>query len=305
MIRFKKLGYIALNVTDVERSLEFYRDVIGLGQTGPVQDGVAFLTTGSDYHNIMLFPSDKPGVKRVGFEMEDLNQLDNAFHLLKEKGLNPVEVSAEERAKLKIGKAIRFRDPNGLMLELFAGMMQRAEAFKPNPIKINQLDHVVFKVPNFEETLKFYTDTLNFKVSDYRYKPTGDLYFAFMRCFPNPYHHSFGLVEADQLSFFHLAFKVTDIDDIGRGRNRLINQDVPVVFGPGRHKASESIFMYFLDPDGLTAEYTLGMEEFPEEGARPPRMLDNTLQTTDQWEGKVDPRTGKVGYVELEETVKV
>lgn len=46
---------------------------------------------------------------------------------------------------------------------------------------------------------------------------------------------------------------------------------MPVVFGPGRRPASTSVFLYFLDPDGMTLEYSFGMEEFPQIGARAPR----------------------------------
>ncbi len=41
------------------------------------------------------------------------------------------------------------------------------------------------------------------------------------------------------------------------------------MFGPGRHPPSESVFLYFLDPDGLTLEYSFGMEEFPERESAP------------------------------------
>ena len=53
---------------------------------------------------------------------------------------------------------------------------------------------------------------------------------------------------------------VTDIDDIGKAVYRARKLDAPIVFGPGRHPPSESSFFYFLDPDGMTLEYSFGME---------------------------------------------
>ena len=47
-------------------------------------------------------------------------------------------------------------------------------------------------------------------------------------------------------------------------RDRLRKAEVPIVYGPGRHPPSGSFFLYFLDPDGMTLEYSHGMEEFPE-----------------------------------------
>lgn len=302
MLRYKRLGYIALNVTDVERSAAFYRDIVGFDLVGEANKHTAFISCTQDNHNIVLYRGERPGFKRIAFEMENREQLELAFEHLTRAGVNPIEVSRTEAAELRLGQAFRFRDPNGIMLELYSGMFHRPHAFVPHPIKFKQLSHVVVRVPDLEKSVRFYREVLNFRISDYRYRPTGEMIFAFMRCFPNPYHHCFGLSQSKdkELKFFHAAFTVTDIDDLGIGRNRLIAHEVPIVFGPGRHLASGSIFMYFLDPDGLTMEYTLGMEEFPEIGAREPRMLDNTHKTTDIWEGKGDPRIGQVGHVEVE-----
>lgn len=298
MIRYKKLGYVALNVTDVERTAEFYRDQVGLDLVSATAAEPALLSCNRDNHNVALYRSREPGFKRVAFEMEDSAQLERAVERLNQAGCRPVEVPKSECATLRLGRAFRFRDADGIQIELYSGEFFRPAAFTPHPIKLLRLSHVVLRVPKLEESVKFYTDVMNFQISDYRYKPTGEMTFAFMRCFPNPFHHSFGLSQAQDLKFFHAAFSVTDIDDMGLGRNRLLAHDVPVVFGPGRHLASGSIFMYFLDPDGLTLEYTLGMEEFAEQAPRAARILDNSRKTTDLWEGKHDPRIGAVGHVE-------
>ena len=67
---------------------------------------------------------------------------------------------------------------------------------------------------------------------------------------------------------------------------------------PGRHMASGSVFQYFSDPDGFTLEYTVGMEEFPIEGGREPRMLDKSYQTTDLWDGERPTNMPDYGLIE-------
>ena len=71
-----------------------------------------------------------------------------------------------------------------------------------------------------------------------------------------------------------------------------------IVFGLGRHPPSESIFLYFLDPDGMTAEYSFGMEEFPVQDARKPRVLPPTQDSVDYWGAERDPRHGSRGSIE-------
>ena len=52
--RYKKLGYVALNVTDMERSVAFYRDMVGLQLNEQVEQGPAFFSCSADHHNVVL-----------------------------------------------------------------------------------------------------------------------------------------------------------------------------------------------------------------------------------------------------------
>jgi 2,3-dihydroxy-p-cumate/2,3-dihydroxybenzoate 3,4-dioxygenase len=88
------------------------------------------------------------------------------------------------------------------------------------------------------------------------------------------------------------------VNDIGRAMNRMRDNNVPIVYGPGRHDISDSIFLYFLDPDALTIEYSFGMEEFAELTARPPRNLPMLPEILDCWGGRPAPDFGKCGLVD-------
>jgi 2,3-dihydroxy-p-cumate/2,3-dihydroxybenzoate 3,4-dioxygenase len=91
---------------------------------------------------------------------------------------------------------------------------------------------------------------------------------------------------------------VSEIDDIGRALARLRKAGVPIVFGPGRHPASGSVFLYWLDPDGMTVEYSFGMEEFPELDARAPRQFPRSPDSLDSWGSHRDPRMASRGSLE-------
>ncbi len=127
---------------------------------------------------------------------------------------------------------------------------------------------MVLHCADHKATEKFFLNKLNFRASD---RIDGAV--TFTRCFPNPLHHSLGLSNSDSNRLHHVNFMVTDMDDIGRALWRMKKNDVPIVFGPGRHPPSESVFLYFLDPDGITVEYSFGMEEFPEVNPREPRLM--------------------------------
>lgn len=295
MVRYAKLGYIALNVTDLERSSDFYGpEVVGLQLSGGDKNERWFRCS-SDHHNVVLCQGKTPGMKRIGWQMENEEQLDMMRSRLKEAGIPIVEVSEEERARLHQGPTFRISEPyTGGTYEYYSMMGDfSGEGFQPTVCKIARLGHVILKTDDFEGATKFHERVLNFKVSDII-----EGFVRFYRCWPNPYHHTFGLEKAPRKGFNHVNFMVTDIDDIGRAIGRFNRKDVKIAWGPGRHPPSGSIFLYYLDPDGMTVEYSFGMEEFPENGAREPRLLLPLPENIDYWDAPRYAKTADVGDVE-------
>ncbi len=296
MIRYKRLGYLALNATNCDRTQAFYRDALGLQAVGGPTEHLRYLRCSDKHHDIVLYPSAQPGLKRIGFEMESAAALDALKLSLTSSGyaFHPIPQTDIEQACT--GTGIRTCEPaTGAMLDFYLDMAPSNESpFVATLAKIQRLGHVVLRSPDYERSITYFRDTLNFKVSD-----SIDDAVTFMRCFPNPLHHSLGIGNGKGKSgLHHVNFMVTEVDDIGRAIWRFAEAGVPVVNGPGRHLPSGSMFLYFLDPDGVTVEYSFGMEEFPEFGARAPRSLPAVRHSFDLWNGPVDPRKSAVGAIE-------
>lgn len=292
--RYRKPGYVALNVTDIDRSIAFYRDLVGLELEGRQGDDVAYLRCGEDHHNLVLYRSALVGMKRMAFALESAHDLDLAADYIGALGWTTREVPADELRQLKQGRTLRFRVPDSnLTFEFYAEMAPGSGAYVPSVANIQRLGHVVIRCANRDAVLSTLIDKLNFRVSDH----FGDQV-AFLRCFPNPFHHSFGVSRGDADGLHHVNFMVTDVDDVGRAMNRMRKAGVEIVYGPGRHDISNSIFIYYLDPDGMTAEYSFGMEEFPEQGARAPRLLPLRPEILDSWGGMPALNFGKRGVIE-------
>jgi 2,3-dihydroxy-p-cumate/2,3-dihydroxybenzoate 3,4-dioxygenase len=291
--RYRKPGYVALNVTDLDRSIRYYIDVVGLKLEA--RDGeAAYLRCSEDHHNVVLYRALVAGIKRMAFQLESDADLEKAEHHIRGLGWPLRQVPVEESAKLRQGRTLRFQIPDSkLTFEFYARMDPGASPYVPTVSQIQRLGHVVIRCANRDAVLQTLTEKLNFKVSDH----FGDQV-AFLRCFPNPYHHSFGVSRGTEDGLHHVNFMVTDVDDVGRAMNRMRKAEVPVVYGPGRHDISNSIFIYFLDPDGLTTEYSFGMEEFPEEAARAPRQLPMKPEVLDAWGGLPAPGFGGKGDIE-------
>jgi 2,3-dihydroxy-p-cumate/2,3-dihydroxybenzoate 3,4-dioxygenase len=289
--RYKKLGYAALTVTDLSRSVRFYSDLIGLDLVEQTAQA-AYLRCSRDHHNLVLYPGTQPGLKRLGFELQGDAEAAKAFDHFQALGLAPQRVPKEQA--LRQGPSFRVREPHcQLEFEYFSATTALAKPYVPTVTQIVRLGHVVIGTADFAGATQTLTRDFGFVVSDFV-----EDRFAFMRCFPNPLHHSLAVGASDKNHLHHINFMVTDIDDVGRAWHRVTKAGVKIAFGIGRHPPSGSVFLYFFDPDGMTVEYSFGMEEFPEVGAREPRMLEPVPESLDTWGAVPDPMFGKCGVIE-------
>lgn len=286
MVRYRKLGRVELNVTSLDRARRFYEEVAGLQYVETGANGEIRLRCDHDHHSIELHESSEAGLRCAGFMLEDVSQFEPLIERLVQAGLDvheTDEATCRSRAQLR---AVRVFEPLvGATVEFYVPLADSARPFQPTVARIQRLGHVVFNTPDAARAVAFWRDVLNFKESD----SVGE-FITFMRCWPNPYHHGIGIAKFERHCLHHVNYMVTEIDDIGRALSRLKAANSDVVFGPGRHPASDSVFLYFLDPDGLTMEYSFGMEAFPEAFPRPPRRIEPSPVSLDYWGSTRDPR---------------
>ena len=291
--RYRKLGYAALTITDLARSLHFYRDLLGLDLVEQGAD-TAYLRCSRDHHNIVLYQGAHPGLRRVGFELESQADAERAFEHFQARGLEPRRVPKAEAQALRQGSSFRVREPHcSVEFEFYGSTTVLARPYEPTVARIARLGHVVVGTSDFAGAYRSLREDFGFAESDFV-----EDRFSFLRCFPNPFHHSFAIGASDSNHLHHVNFMVSDIDDVGRAWHRLNKAGVPIAFGIGRHPPSGSVFLYFYDPDGMTVEYSFGMEEFPEIGAREPRRLEAVPQSLDTWGAVPDAMFGKRGVIE-------
>ncbi len=298
MIRYKKLGYVELNVTDLARARNFYEGMVGLQYVARGEQGEDLYRCSDDHHSIVLHHGREASLKRVGLMLEDESQFGPLRQSLDQHGTPWEEVPAAECARRFLGRAIRMVEPHTrATFEFYVPALNAREAvFTPTLAKIQRIGHVVLWTPRNEEACAYLRDVLNFRKSD----DIGDEA-TFMRPFPSPYHHGIGIFKAERCGLHHVNFMVTEIDDVGRAFNRFRANDVSIAKGIGRHPVSGSVFLYYFDPDGLTLEYSFGMEKFAEVGPRDPKTWPFVPESFDTWGAPRHPDYPAVGGIEAPE----
>nr|WP_042187217.1 VOC family protein [Kibdelosporangium sp. MJ126-NF4]CEL17898.1 2,3-dihydroxybiphenyl 1,2-dioxygenase [Kibdelosporangium sp. MJ126-NF4]CTQ90878.1 2,3-dihydroxybiphenyl 1,2-dioxygenase (EC 1.13.11.39) [Kibdelosporangium sp. MJ126-NF4] len=139
---------------------------------------------------------------------------------------------------------------------------------REDPIQPRKLGHCVVGTTDLEATMRFFTEGLGFKVSDY----IGDKG-AFMRCSVD--HHNVLALAAPVNFLHHTSWQVDDIDDVGRGAAAMLagNPDRHV-WGLGRHHAGSNFFWYLKDPAGNFSEYYADMDCIPEDEIWTPEVFE-------------------------------
>ena len=275
-LRADRLGYVALKVTDMEKSLAFWTEAVQLEITEK-RDDKSFLRGGMQHHWIALHQAEETGLARVGIEVADRETLARFENELGGAGVT-VE-TGEAFQEDHIVEYLRFNDPSGNPLELYSDMVAMATPPRPIAVDILEIQHVVINIEHLGNTEEFYTGLLGMRVSDYIGKM---MFFAHFR---NGWHHGMGfaMTPGQTSGFHHVCFQPPDLDNVMRARARVKKLGYEITLDLLRHGPSGSVGFYFLGPDGV-AEMSYGARLFGEEELFNPRHLSMSPETIDVWQ---------------------
>ena len=118
------IGHVHLKVADIDRSLGFYRDVLGFDLTQRMGDQAAFLSAGGYHHHLGLNtwesrggsppPPGTTGLYHVAIRFPTRKALAHAVSRVLEAQI-PLEGASDHG----VSEAIYLRDPDGNGIELY------------------------------------------------------------------------------------------------------------------------------------------------------------------------------------------
>ena len=164
MPRYRKLGYVALNVSDLARARTFYEGQLGLQPSGEGAHGEAFFRCGFEHHAIALYHGTEPGLKRIGFELETPASVEDAARHFAAEGLEVAELAPGECAALHIGRAFRIVEPfTGATFEFYGAMREFSDPLCRASPRSSASAMSCCKVPDLAGASDFYTGVLGFR----------------------------------------------------------------------------------------------------------------------------------------------
>jgi catechol 2,3-dioxygenase-like lactoylglutathione lyase family enzyme len=121
----RKIGHVVLNVSDLQASLRFYTEILGLKISDVYPDsmrpgGMAFLRVNTDHHGVALIggaaKTERSRLDHFAFEVGSLDEVFRARTWLQKQG---VQIHFEGRRRAGCQFAIEFQDPDGNNLEIY------------------------------------------------------------------------------------------------------------------------------------------------------------------------------------------
>ena len=117
-LHIRELGHVSLFVRDLDAARRFYRDILGLAETGTGKNGrIAFFSAGQRHHDISCElaradgpgpqPKGVPGLYHIAFTVEDIA---TARRWVESHGLVPFG---------EYERGFCVRDPDGHEIELY------------------------------------------------------------------------------------------------------------------------------------------------------------------------------------------
>jgi len=264
---------VVLGVEEVETAKTFYRD-FGLDAVDhapnsaemATQDGTTIalhpqtaqglppaVTTGSTVREIIWSVQSQDNVEQAAAELARDRHVamdgDGTIHALDDDGYG-IAIRTERR------KAIA---PAANRLNIYGAAPNRPinsridffEAIRPASVA-----HVVLKTPDVLRAQRFYIERLGFRMTDRFSGGHG----AFLRSAGSPYHHNLFLIHAPERGLHHIAFAVTDFNDVILGGQALLRKGWDPKMGPGRHVIGSNFFWYFNSPCGGAMELTADID---------------------------------------------
>jgi catechol 2,3-dioxygenase-like lactoylglutathione lyase family enzyme len=182
-VRYSRgISYVEIGVTDMQRSVDFYRGLLGFGQLDDAPDEQTWLTAGpvpvklvyaGPAGNLRGWESDdlQRGLRHVGLKVGDV---DLQAERLRDAGvrftLEPLDAVGDVRIAF-------FTDPDGALLEILEGHLrysatwsqpladrERAAAERRRREAGPVFDHIAVTVEDLDQTLARYRDGLGYEV---------------------------------------------------------------------------------------------------------------------------------------------
>lgn len=272
-------GHIQLRVLDLDKTLDFYKNILGLNEVCRTTDGRVCLKTYDefDHHSVTLRLADEAGFDSAAFKVADNATLERMVKATEAFGYPVTEVPANTDQP-GFGTRYAFTIATGHRIELYAevalsedGPMTRNPDIwrrPPHGMCAQRLDHFLLYGPNIAEAKRFSEEVLGMYTPEICQNEDGSLLAAWITGNNKP--HDWAFVEYEKPGrMHHVGFYLQDWNAVGNAADWMAINHLKRDIGPTRHAITRGQTIYFWEPSGNRIEvYTGGYFAYPDSPQR-------------------------------------
>lgn len=265
-------GHCQLRVLDLEESVKFYTDVMGLKPMGRDASGRAYFKCldERDHASLVLRESDRSGMDFYGFKVRDAATLDRLESDLRAYGVATERIPAGEL--LETGERVRFQAPTGHIFELYAHKKDVGNELGYNSpeavidgrkgISPIRLDHWQIHGKDLDGSRDLFVKVLGFSVVERILMEDGKTDMGvWLTCSAKAHDIAFVRDERDD-ALHHVSFELETWEKVLHAADMMTIHEVSVDIGPLRHGITRGTTIYAFDPSGNRFETFSGGYDF-------------------------------------------
>lgn len=267
-----RLGHIDLNVLDIEKSREYYTNIMGMEVVREDSDGTLYLKCWDEWdkYSLVLRPSDEATFNTAAYKVESDEDIDDLKAKIEAYGVETEILPEGEVAEC--GRTLKFTAPSGHIFHLYAyktfvgkvvgDTNPRPWPFEGKGIKAHWIDHTLLMCEGPEKVMagtKFFQEVLGFKLAEQvTVGPEGSLQAAtWLARTSTP--HDIAFVAGPHTGMHHFAYFLDGWNDILRAADVMAMHNVKIDVTPQRHGITRGETIYFFDPSGHRLETFAGL----------------------------------------------
>ena len=262
-------GHAQIRVLDLEESINFYKNVLGLVETGRDSQGRVYFKAWDerDHNSVIIRQADKPGIDFFSFKVDSKATLDKFDADLQAYGVKTERIPAGEL--LETGERVRFSIPTGHQLELYADKTDigngqpylNPEAWVPaaeHGIAPTRLDHALLYGPDIDGAREILVSVLGFHLVEHIVLEDGKTDLAIWLSCSTKAHDIAFVRHPEPGKLHHVSFLLESWEKVLRAADLMSMNRVKIDMGPTRHGVTRGTTIYAFDPSGNRFETFCG-----------------------------------------------
>jgi catechol 2,3-dioxygenase len=269
-------GHFQMRVLDLEESVNFYSNVLGLIETGRDKTGRVYFKAWDerDHNSFIIRKADRAGMDFFAFKVANKATLEKLDSDLRAYGVRTERIKKGEM--LETGERVRFEIPTGHLIELYAEKTNVGNGMayvNPDPwtpaaekgIAPIRLDHCLLYGPDIDGAQKLFNEVLGFHLVEHILLEDGKTDLATWLSTSNKAHDIAFVRHAEPGKLHHVSFLLDSWEKVLRAADICSMNRVPLDFGPTRHGVTRGTTIYAFDPSGNRFEtFCGGYQTYPD-----------------------------------------